>query len=189
MSHPFSPPAASRTALLTLTLSGLLLLLPLSARATHDHGHASSSAAHDHGHSHSSAAHDHGHSHGSAHDHGHASASDKGLLVLNDGKKWVSDAPLRKAMKKIAVLAGKTGVPEAAAAKRIYDGIHKQVSYMVNNCKLEEKADAVLHALIADMLVGATALTEAGKAEQGINQIRQALARYPEYFNHPGWGG
>ena len=178
MLHPSSSPAASRTALLTLTLSGLLLLLPLTTRAA-DHDHSQSSAAHDHGHSHGSA----------AHDHGHASASDNGPLVLNDGKKWTSDAPLRKAMKKIAGLAGKTGVPEAAAAKRIHDGIHKQVNYMINNCKLGDKADAVLHALIADLLVGATALTEPAKAEQGINQIRKALARYPEYFNHPGWGG
>lgn len=164
----------------------MLLLQPhaMAAESAHAHSHASSASAQEHGHKHEQK-HEHKHDHDSA----SAPASANGQLVLNHGKKWASDAALRTAMQKVAVLAGKTGTPDPAKAKQIADGINQQVSYMVKNCHLEAKADAVLHALIADLLAGASAVTDPAKADAGIAQIRQALRQYPQYFNHPLWRG
>lgn len=176
MSHP------RRSAINTLATFALPLFLlahaPMAGAAESAHAHA-----HGHSHSHASSASAHGH------DHGHGSTEKNEALVLNHGKKWASDAALRTAMKKVAALTGKTGVPDPAAAKRIHDGINQQVAYMVKNCHLEAKADAVLHGLIAELLAGATAVTDPAKAEAGIAQIRQALLQYPQYFKHPGWKG
>jgi len=60
---------------------------------------------------------------------------------------------------------------------------------MVKNCKLDEKADAMLHLLLADIIAGADAmvLQDSSKARKGAEQIAHALENYATYFDHPGW--
>lgn len=124
-----------------------------------------------------------------AHEHeAHATAG----LTLDNGARWATDEPLRIGMQRIraaaapAIDAGPHSLSKEAA-KALATAVREQVSYLVANCKLEPKADAVLHVLIAELLGGAEALEQDPHAEGGLPRIEQALRQYPEYFEHPGF--
>ena len=115
-------------------------------------------------------------------------------LVLNAGAKWATDAPLRRGMEQIrqssatpaATIAAGSPLDDTAASRLAAD-IRAQVESMIENCKLEPKADAVLHGLIAEMLEGAIALESDATRPAAVRRIQEALALYPRYFDHPDW--
>jgi hypothetical protein len=117
------------------------------------------------------------------HDHGHAAGEAK--LVLNQGKKWPTDAPLRQGMENIrAALGG--GMKYQALANRV----NAEVAGIVQNCKLEPEADAQLHLVIADIMAGVEAMEGKVKGETrraGAEKIARALDAYGEHFDHAGW--
>lgn len=127
-----------------------------------------------------------------AHDHGAAPAA----LSLNAGKKWPTDAPLRKAMGGIRtamdtslqpIHEGKFSAAKYSALAKKIDG---EIGYMVSNCKLEPKADAQLHLIVAQLSEGAEVM--AGKAKgakpiDGAVKVLGALENYGNYFDHPSW--
>ena len=127
-----------------------------------------------------------------AHDHAAAGAT----LQLNQGMKWQTDEALRKGMTSMraalakdlkAIHANKASDAqyEALAAK-----LNGEVAYVVQNCKLEPKADAELHKVIAELLGGAEAMQgkEAGVPRRdGAVRVLKALEAYGEHFDHPGW--
>ncbi|HEX7954154.1 MAG TPA: hypothetical protein VF523_13880 [Burkholderiales bacterium] len=126
----------------------------------------------------------------------HAHDAAHGKLMLNDGQKWATDAPLRLAMSRIskalgarlpAIHADKLGAADYVAQGKSIDG---DVAYMVNNCKLPRNADAMLHLVLADIIAGSDAMQ--GKlpgtsARAGAVKVVQALDSYGKYFDHPGW--
>jgi hypothetical protein len=129
-------------------------------------------------------------------DHGKHGEGPAHELELNAGKKWETDAPLRKAMSAIrqsvvatlAVVHSGKGTPATFEASS--KEITAQIAYMVSNCKLEPKADAQLHVLIGDMMKGVEELE--GKQPgvpraEGLLLVTRALNAYGEYFSHPGW--
>ncbi|MEO8443729.1 MAG: DUF3365 domain-containing protein [Gammaproteobacteria bacterium] len=129
---------------------------------------------------------------GSAQDqHAHAGA---GVLELNNGDKWATDAPLRSGMEKIrdliatpqAVMAA-GGSVSASQARLVAGGVRQQVEYLMQNCKLEPQADAALHVLIARLLEGAEQLQSSPASGGGLARIRSALDGYSQYFDHVGW--
>lgn len=116
-------------------------------------------------------------------------------MALNAGKKWETDGPLRQAMTAIRASVATT-LPKAHAGKATaadYEALSKevntQVAYIVENCKLDPKADAQLHTVIGDMLNGAEqAEGKQGKSRaSGVVQIAQGLDTYGKYFDHAGW--
>ena len=117
------------------------------------------------------------------HDHGHAAGEAK--LVLNQGKKWPTDAPLRQGMENIrAALGG--GMKYGALAKKV----NAEVAGIVQNCKLEPEADAQLHLVIADILAGVEAMEGKVQGETrraGAEKVARALDAYGEHFVHAGW--
>ncbi|MBA5608475.1 hypothetical protein H3H36_24305 [Duganella sp. FT3S] len=126
------------------------------------------------------------------HQHGHDAHG--ATLQLNAGKKWETDAALRKDMGAIrqsmassldAIHANKMP-PQAyaALARKVEDG----VADMVANCKLAPAADAQLHVVVAELLAGAEHM--AGKAKSGTPQdgavkVIGALNNYGKYFDDP----
>lgn len=126
------------------------------------------------------------------HDHGHDEHA-ASALSLDHGKKWQTDAPLRKGMMSIrheamnAADAFHQHALSQSQADSLAKHIHAQVEYLVENCKLEPQADATLHVLIGDLLAGAGALAEQPLSNQGLPRIIKALQLYPDYFEHPGW--
>lgn len=130
-----------------------------------------------------------------SHDHGHGK-SEPQKLELNAGKKWGTDAALRQAMSGIHKSVAHT-LPAAHSGKATaadYDAFGKevtaQVAYMVENCKLDPKADAQLHLIVADMMSG----VEAAQGKQGekkraagVVKVAQAANAYGKHFDHAGW--
>ncbi len=117
-------------------------------------------------------------------------------IGLNDGRKWETDAPLREGMTAIkgqvleavrAVDAGtmspdgyvKTGAAVAAENRRL-----------IAECKLSPEADRVLHDAVLIRLIGGAAQLQSDDEEErrgGLMQLAEALERYGELFDHPGW--
>lgn len=128
-----------------------------------------------------------------SHDHGAAASHP---IELNAGKKWATDAPLRKAMQEIKASVDRTlpaahaGTAKAADFDALGQAVTAQIAYIVENCKLDPKADAQLHAVIGEMVAGADmAQGKQGDQERasGVVKIAQALNTYGTYFQHPGW--
>ncbi len=126
-------------------------------------------------------------------EHEHEDA-DAGVLVLDHGAKWATDAPLRSGMEQIRRLiaapqaAVAAGAPLAPAELQLVaEGVRQQVDGLIRNCKLEPEADAVLHVLIASMLQGAAELEGTPPLATGLQLVRQAIDQYPQYFSHAGW--
>lgn len=128
----------------------------------------------------------------------HTHSPDAGVhgLALDAGQRWSTDEHLRKAMGTIrdGMNAALQDIHRDRLAAAKYDALaemaNAEVSYMVSNCKLEPKADAQLHLLIAELLEGADAM--AGKRAQvkrqrGAVTVIGALEKYRTYFDDPAW--
>jgi hypothetical protein len=115
-------------------------------------------------------------------------------LQLNDGKKWETDAPLRKSMAQIrqSVNASLHKIHENKLPASGYDSlahrIESEVGTIVSNCKLEPKADAQLHLIVADLLAGAEQMagkSKDAKRQGGAVKVIGALDNYAKYFDDP----
>lgn len=128
-----------------------------------------------------------------AHDHG-KSAPHK--LELNAGKKWGTDPALRQAMSGIhgsvthALPAAHSGKATAADYDAFGKEVTAQITYMVENCKLDPKADAQLHLIVADIMEGVEAAQGKHgekKRATGVVRVAQAANAYGKHFDHAGW--
>ena len=128
-----------------------------------------------------------------AHDHGKSSPH---TLELNAGKKWGTDDALRQAMSTIHQTVSQT-LPTAHSGKAKvadYEAFGKdvtaQITYIVENCKLDPKADEQLHIIVADMMSGVEA-AEGKEGEKkraaGVVKVAQAANAYGKHFDHAGW--
>ena len=126
--------------------------------------------------------------------HQHA-AGEPSKLVLDHGRKWATDEPLRKNMSEIrAALAAKHGgIHKGTLAPEDYKAlgtlVEARVATIVAECKLEPAADANLHLIVAELIAGADAMQGKSKTTPaaGAVQAVRAANRYGTYFNHPGW--
>ena len=119
-----------------------------------------------------------------------------GKVTLDNGKKWPTDEALRTGMTGIRKLiepqldAVHGGKLTAAQYNELAQKVEGQVGYIVANCKLDPKADAMLHLVIADIGTGVDAMAGKGgavKPAQGAAGVVTALNEYGRNFNHPGW--
>ena len=128
------------------------------------------------------------------HAHGHGAGTAK--LQLDHGKKWATDAPLRRGMAAIREtvhgapppLHKATAKPEAYAP--VGARIEAEVGRIVAECKLPPDADAQLHLVIADVIAGADTMksaTTASAGRAGLVKVNSAFETYAKYFDHPGW--
>lgn len=126
--------------------------------------------------------------------HQHASG-EPAKLALDHGKKWATDAPLRKAMGELrTALAAKQGsihkgTLTPADYKMLGTTIEAKVATIVAECKLEPAADANLHIIVAELIAGADAMQGKSKiapAAGAVLAVRTAN-HYGEFFDHPGW--
>ncbi|MCU0963597.1 MAG: hypothetical protein MUF08_00740 [Burkholderiaceae bacterium] len=117
-------------------------------------------------------------------------------LSLNQGRKWGSDDALRAGMGRIRGLvepqlgAAHAGKLTPAQYRELATQVETEVGGIVANCKLEPKADAMLHLVIAD--IGAGTDTMAGKDAKlrpalGLVKVAQAVNQYGSHFDHPGF--
>lgn len=127
--------------------------------------------------------------------HHHHHAAEPAKLQLNAGKKWATDAPLRQAMNDInqAMAKALPAIHKNQFGNEDYQALAATISARVGDavaqCKLEPKADAMLHLVIADLMAGAEIME--GKSAQtrhdGAVKVLEALKSYGKYFQHPAW--
>lgn len=117
-------------------------------------------------------------------------------LALDHGKKWDTDAPLREGMSRIRGIVEPQldAVHERKLTRAQYRqmarDIEGEIAYIVDNCKLDPRADAVLHSVIAELGEGVEALANESnehRPEAGVARVVRALDDYGTYFDHPGW--
>ena len=83
-------------------------------------------------------------------------------LALDHGKPWATDAPLRKGMDALrAAFAGRleaihAGTLAADDYSALGAKVETEVATLVAECKLEPRADAVLHVIVAERLAAAS---------------------------------
>ena len=117
-------------------------------------------------------------------------------LSLNQGRKWTTDEPLRAGMSRIrSLVEPQLGAAHAGRLKPVQyhelaTQIETEVGGIVANCKLEPKADAMLHLVIADIGAGTDAM--AGKDAKtrpalGLVKVAQAVNQYGSHFDDPGF--
>lgn len=134
----------------------------------------------------------------SAQDHSHSHGNEKpAQLTLDDGKKWATDDSLRQGMSRIrdALAAELPAIHSGKATTEQYRALaqktNDQIAFMVKNCKLGSKADAMFHLVLADIIAGADAMMarDGDEARKGAEKIARAVDNYGAYFAHPGWHG
>ena len=116
-------------------------------------------------------------------------------LELDHGKPWATDTPLRKGMESVrAAFAGQlaaihAGTLAPADYAALGAKIEVEVATIVAECKLEPKADGVLHVIVAELLAAADVLhgRAPGTPVAGAHRAVTALNDYGRYFDHPGW--
>lgn len=126
----------------------------------------------------------------------HHEAAEPARLILDHGKKWPTDANLREGMSRIRdalaadLPAIHSGKATAGQYRALAQKVNDQIAFMVKNCRLEPKADAMLHLVLADIIAGADAMmAKDGEAHMGAGKMAIALENYGAYFDHPGWQG
>lgn len=109
-------------------------------------------------------------------------------LKLDHGRKWATDAPLRRGMERIRTLrAALSPQADTAELQAFAKGIEEQIEYLIENCKLPQEADETLHVVIGELQDGTGFLTTKGDPAHGLEVIDQALHAYAEHFDHEGW--
>jgi hypothetical protein len=86
--------------------------------------------------------------------------------------------------------AAHAGTLTPAQYRQLATQVETEVGGIVANCKLEPKADAMLHLVIADLGAGTDAM--AGKDAKlrpalGLVKVAQAVNQYGSHFDHPGF--
>jgi len=132
-----------------------------------------------------------------AHRHGHHEHGDvPAKMSLDAGRKWSTDVPLRQAMENVRtamdgalgdIHAGKLSAVRYAELGR---QVRTEIGNIVANCKLEPRADAQLHLVIAELDAGAEAMEGKSKRirrQAGAVKVVGALEKYAAHFDHPGW--
>ena len=110
--------------------------------------------------------------------------------------KWPTDEPLRKGMLAIrdlvrlnhSLITHRRMPPDHAA--RFAKAIKAQADAMLGTSAVSGEAKERLRALLDEIVAGVEAVAgrKAGVAPMdGLVQVDEALARYPERFDHPGW--
>lgn len=124
-------------------------------------------------------------------DHASHHAAGEQHFELNHGKKWATDTNLRLGMERIrdALPAGKVS---AGQYRALAQNVNDQISFMTQNCRLDQRTDAMLHLVLADLVAGADAISASGdehSMHHGAEKVSNALKDYATYFEHPGWHG
>lgn len=123
----------------------------------------------------------------------HMHETDATAPVRADGERWATDEPLRASMLKIragveaTMPAYQSGALDANQAQSLSATVEQNVTYMIQNCKLEPEPDAALHVLIARMLTASEAMQKDPASHAGWPALMAILHDYGAAFDHPGW--
>jgi hypothetical protein len=137
----------------------LAIAVPVQASAQHVHGHA-----------------------------GHEAATE----APAPAQRWIPDAPLRQGIRRANTAVEQLrhyemGHMSAAMAVDRAADVEAAVHFMFAHCKLSAEPDAALHGILVPLLGAAQSLKANPANVAAVATMREALARYPHYFDDPGW--
>lgn len=108
-------------------------------------------------------------------------------------QRWTPDASLREGIRRAYTAVDQLkhyemGHMSASMATDRAGEVEGAVTYMFTHCKLDAAPDAALHGILVPLL-GAAKVLKADPENHvaAVAEMRAALARYPQYFNDPGW--
>jgi hypothetical protein len=120
-------------------------------------------------------------------DHKHPDENAAAAKVSKPAQRFATDENLRvrmttilKTMKAMHDSGAKVNLAETGAK------IEATVQDIFKKCKLVPAADAAIHPILAELLKGAD-LFKKSKEKEGHEIIHNALMRYEDFFDHPGW--
>ena len=132
-----------------------------------------------------------------AEEHNHNPSQESAKQVLKPGEKWQTDAPLRQGMDNIRQVMTASqqsiekGLLGAQDYHRLAEAVNKNVTAIVQNCKLSKEADTAFHNIVlADLTGGTELMLKSPKIQMqrvGALGVLQSLRNYGKYFQHPGW--
>lgn len=119
--------------------------------------------------------------------HHHHDENAAAAKVSKPAQKFATDENLRMRMTSIL---NTMKVMHGAGAKvdltQTGAKIEVTVQDIFKKCKLETAADAAIHPILAQLLKGAD-LFKKGNSKEAHEIIHNALVRYEDFFDHPGW--
>jgi len=124
-----------------------------------------------------------------AHDHAHQAGTTAPVPAV--AQRWKTDAPLREGMGRIrhavdALQHYEHGHIGPQQAVQLAAGIERDVGFIFAHCKLEPRADAVLHPILGALMRGGQALKTKPTELAAIPPMRSALQDYARQFDDPG---
>ncbi len=114
-------------------------------------------------------------------------------LTLDHGKKWPTDASLRKGMSGIRTVMASAlepihkGTLPATRYGELAAAIEGEVDQIVKTCKLPDAADAQLHIVLAQLLEGVEGMKGGEHRQDGAVKVVDALDAYGKHFDHADW--
>jgi len=107
-------------------------------------------------------------------------------------QRWTPDAPLSEGMRRAHVAVDELrhyemGHMSAPMAVDRAAAVEEAVTFMFANCKLAAEPDAALHSILVPLMSAAQMLRADPKKVSAVADMRAAIARYPQYFDDPGW--
>jgi uncharacterized protein involved in copper resistance len=124
-----------------------------------------------------------------AHEHaGHEAA----VAASVPARRWVPDAALRQGIRRAHAAVDQLrhhemGHMSAPMAVDRAVQVEQAVTFMFAHCKLSAEPDAALHGILVPLLGAAQSLKADAANVAAVAAMREALARYPQYFDDPGW--
>lgn len=124
--------------------------------------------------------------------HEHAAHATTGEAAPVPAQRWATDAPLRDGMGRIHTALDELRhyemghMSEAMAIDRV-GLIEAAASDIFIHCKLAPQADAALHDMLLPLLAAARKLKAQPQDMTSVAAMQKAVARYPVYFDDPGW--
>ncbi len=119
------------------------------------------------------------------HGHHHENSS----LMLNNGKKWSADLKMKQNM--TLIKNGFNQIQELVVTKNVKDSDYFKLSNIIShsaqkivqNCKMEEKADQTFHVILGELLSISEDLKKPTHTKDSIEQLNHVLTTYSEYFD------
>jgi len=125
-----------------------------------------------------------------AREHHHGTTAIAAVAV--PAQRWTPDASLRDGMRRAHAAVDELRHYEMGhmSAPMVVDRattVEEAVTFMFAHCKLAPEPDAALHGILVPLLAAAQALKHDPQNLKAVADMRAAIARYPHYFNDPGW--
>lgn len=127
------------------------------------------------------------------HDHAaHAGHAGHDAKVQAPAQRWATDAPLRAGMRNLREATEtlnhyQMGHLDDVQRDNAVEKIDAAIKDMFANCKLKPEADAALHGLLANFILGANAARAGKFGKTELVPMQEALAQYPQLFEDLDW--